>query len=138
MDTGVTASVKMVRLVLLVVPLISIVVTLAGFRCPEGSMFRDVGGVRIADHLAAIVDAQSFAGPATGEGAEVGHHPVFKQKSMERHARCGRSADHLAAVVDAGSPAEGTTGEGAEVDHHPVFNQKRLPIPPRSPPFPYP
>src|SRR5260370_825043 len=121
MDTAVTAAVKMVRLVFLVVPFIIIVVTLAVFRCPEGSMFRDVGGVRIADHLAAVVDPQSFAEVATWEGAEVVHLPVIKQKRVRSPVRGGRKADHLAAVVDTQSVAEVATGEGAEVDHHPVF-----------------
>ena len=82
-DIALTATVKMVRLVSLVSPFIVvtlvsasivvtlvfsfIVVTLAVFRCPEGSMFRDVGGRRrIADHLAAVVDAGSYAEAATG------------------------------------------------------------------------
>src|SRR5258708_2111288 len=128
----------MVRLVSLVSPFIVvtlvsafIVVTLvfsfivaifAVFRCPEGSMFvRAGGGRRKADHLAAIVDAVSDAEAATGEGAKIGHHPVFKQKRMRSPARGGRLADHLAAVVDTGSEAEVATGESAEVDHHPVF-----------------
>ena len=94
-DIALTATVKMVRLVSLVSPLIVvtlvsafivvtlvfsfIVVTLAVVRCPEGSMARRAGGrSRIADHLAAVVDTGSFAGVATGEGAEVHHHPVFE------------------------------------------------------------
>src|SRR5258707_15317403 len=112
MDTAVTAAVKMVRLVLLVVPFIIIVVTLAVFRCPEGSMFRDVGGVRIADHLAAVVDTQSFAELATWEGAKVDHHPVIKQKRVRSPARKGVVSDHRVALVDPQSIDENATGEG--------------------------
>src|ERR1700722_290523 len=102
----------MVRLVSLVAPFI--VVTLTVFRCPEDSAFSLARGVRIAGHLAAVVDAGSLAEFATtGEGAEVGHHPVFKQKRVESPARGVRSADHLAAVVDAVSLAVVATEEGA-------------------------
>ena len=84
-DIALTATVKMVRLVSLVSPFIVvtlvfsfIVVTLAVVRCPEGSMARRAGGrSRIADHLAAVVYGLSCAAVATGEGAEVDHHPVF-------------------------------------------------------------
>src|SRR5260370_22961206 len=95
----------MVRLVLVLSPfIIIIVVTLAVFRCPEGSMVQLAGGVRRADHLAAVVDTQSFAEPATRESAEVDHHPVFNQKSMQLTRRSeGRGADNLAAVVASGS-----------------------------------
>src|SRR5258708_34674778 len=77
-----------------------IVVILAVFRCPEGSMEkRGECRIRKADHLAAVVDAGSEAGVATGEGAEVDHHPVFKQKRVPDPARCGRKADQLATVA---------------------------------------
>src|SRR5260370_1187154 len=87
---------------------------------------RTGGRSRFADHLAAVVDAQSCAGGATGEGAEVDHCPVFKQESVPVPARGVRTSDHLAAVVDARSCAEVATWEGAEVGHDPVFKQKRV------------
>jgi hypothetical protein len=94
-DIALTATVKMVRLVSLVSPFIVvtlvsafivvtlvfsfIVVTLAVFRCPEGSMGQQAGGRRrSAGHLAAVVDTEGEAEVATGEGAEVHHHPDFE------------------------------------------------------------
>ena len=69
----------------------------------------------IADHLSAVVDGKSYSERVTGESAEVGYHPLFKQKSMECPTCDARIADHLAAVVDARSTTEVATRKSAEV-----------------------
>lgn len=63
------------------------------------------------NYLTAVVDAPSYFEDATGEGPEVDHHPVIKQKSMAPRPAPGvRIADHLTAVVDSPSLAEGFKG----------------------------
>src|ERR1700737_782943 len=81
---------------------------------------------RRAYYLAALVDRGGAAGVATGEGAEVDHYPVFKQKRVAIPARGARFADYLAARVDAGGSAEVAAGESAEVEHCPVLKQKSM------------
>jgi hypothetical protein len=66
--------------------------------------------------LAAIVDPVSGGKRiATGECVQVGHHSVFKQRSVLIPACVERVTDHLAALIDPDSLAAVTTGERAEI-----------------------